>query len=440
MGDSEYLKKRFFIMQVVILSLCCLFFISCIKDKSKPISDLLEDASPNIKLTIMAPSGELYDIDRKLMTLYEEYSGNKIDFQEIPDDQYANVLKTKLASGKGPDIAIIWAAANSSQFFPDENFVDLSNEQWIGGLSTIALKNQTFNNRVIGFGLEGPSDGWGIIYNKKIFEKHNITVPRNIEEFINVCNRLKKDGIVPFAGSFKEEWTLGVWLANMGPLANIEIPNYYEKLNSNKAHFSESSTFLKFIYDLKNIYDNDFMGKQVFSTTAREAFIKVIKGEAAMALSNGTPGVWVADSRISINIEDYGMFPAPFADNRMLSSYNGGFIRVINKNSNNIELSKDYFNFLSRQENLIKYYTAPERKAITPGFTNFLKVFKRDFLNQDFHNNSNGMQYEIAETSLKYWDNTAYGKYILDAILGKITPEEVLEKIDIDRSKMFKVE
>ena len=51
--------------------------------------------------------------------------------------------------------------------------------------------------------------GIGIIYNKDIFEKYNLTPPATYRELEKVCRELKNNNIVPFAGLLKENWSMG---------------------------------------------------------------------------------------------------------------------------------------------------------------------------------------------------------------------------------------
>lgn len=431
---------RMFMKKNVILSIFILGVLlsGCCNDPQIDTTEIQQE-NEAITIEIMAPSGELFDIDRQLMRDYEKFSGNKIEFQEIPDDQYTNVLKAKLASGQGPDIAVIWPRTNASQFFP-ERFVDLSNQSWVKEETEEAIDNQSFNGHIIGFGTEGGNSGWGILYNKRIFESCGISIPNNTEEFMENCKILLENGYTPLAGAFKEEWTLGIWLALMGSKAALEIEDYYELLNANKIGFSDSEVYRQFIIDYKEMYDQGYLGPTVFNSTARDAFLQVFEGTAAMALSNCSPTTWLADSKLSVSEEEYGMFPAPFADNRYISPYKGGFIRVINKKSTCIDACIDYFDFLSQRENLQLYYETPERRAVNPAFSEFAEKFEKNKFEKELLDNSIGSSEIIGETGILYWDNTTFGHYILQAVIGSITPDEALLCIDEYRSKMFEVE
>lgn len=249
------MKKRSLLIGVGLFILLC---SGCGDEKGDIQSSREEKNQEKTVISMMAPSGELFDVDRYLMAKYEEQSGNQIDFQEVPDDQYANVLKAKLASGQGPDIAVIWPGENTAQFYP-ERFLDLSREKWVTELTQDAVENQTFDGRMIGFGLEGGNSGWGILYNKKIFQESGAHIPENMEEFLESCEKIYNKGYTPLAGTFKEEWTSGIWMALMGSRVNMEKPDYYEALNSNRADFLDNQVYLEFIRDYKEIYDRGYL-------------------------------------------------------------------------------------------------------------------------------------------------------------------------------------
>lgn len=73
-------------------------------------SDKKEDTTTSkggSTITIAASAGWVKDIDKELAAKYEEESGNTIEWQVSPDDQYENVLNSKLSVGEGADIFYI---------------------------------------------------------------------------------------------------------------------------------------------------------------------------------------------------------------------------------------------------------------------------------------------------------------------------------------------
>lgn len=397
-----------------------------------------EKAEGGVTITLGTPAETLYDIDKQLIKEYEEYSGNRVDIQEIPTDQYNNVMKTKLASKQAPDIILTQAEANAAKFFPDENFVDLSEEEWLTRQTESAVRNQTFNDRIIGWGAQGGDYGWGVIYNKAVFEKAGVTeLPSNTEEMREACEKIQAAGYVPIAGSFKDEWTLGIWMATLGPLACQEIPDYYQKLIDNEAGFKDSKVFAQFINEFKEFYDEGYFGEGALSDGISDACVNVVEGTAAMSLNSCTPDGFLRDLNVGFEPGEIGLFPVPFADNNMLCSYDGSYIRCINANSKNIEACKDYFNFISKSENLEKYYSSPDRTMICPAFTEFADQFKWEETTEELIANSNGESYTIAEVGITYWDSTVIGKNIVDVLLDNQTADDALSNIDKERQKMF---
>jgi len=369
---------------------------------------------------------------------YEEYSGNKIDFQEIPTEQYANWLKTKLAAGQAPDIILTWPEANASSFFPDDNFMDLTGEEWLSRQTDSAIRNETYDGRIIGWGGQGGNPGWGMVYNKAVFKAAGIeSVPKSFSEFMDDCKKIADNGKVPFAGSFKDEWTAGIWLSIMGPLAQRDIPDYYTKLCDGSAKFSDSKVLSTTVDQFKQIYDAGYFGEDAFSNGLTEAVGEVIKGDAAMTLMTCTPDSYMADLNVGYDPTNIGMFPAPFADNNTLASYDGGYLRAINAKTKNEQVCKDYFNFLSKPENLEKYYASANMVSICPAFQENYDKFQWKDSTKDLVANSDGQTYTTMEVGVTFWDSTVVGKDIVQVMLGNMTTQQALADMDSQREQLI---
>jgi raffinose/stachyose/melibiose transport system substrate-binding protein len=396
-------------------------------------------AQKDVTLTLTGCSGNgwVYPVDKTVIEDFTKETGIKVDVQITPADQYASLIKTKLASGDGPDIVMIWPEANASQFLPEKNFLDLSNESWVSNLTDEAKTNQSYNGKVIGWGAQGGDYGWGVIYNKDIFAKSNLSVPKNFKDFLAACEKIQATGVTPFFGTLKDQWSPGIWMANMGTLAETQTPGLYDKLNNNTAKFADVKVFEQFINDYKTLYDKGYLGKNSLSGTVDNGVTSVVNGKAAMALVNCTPDGWVSSLGLKADMSKFAMFPAPFADNKSLTSYDGSIIRAINKNSKNIDACKKYLEFISKPEELTKYYAEADRSTIAPGFKDFAAKFKWSDNTKSLIANSDGKKHTIMETGIKYWDNTIEGKYIVEAILGTKTAKEALQAMDNDRSKLF---
>lgn len=72
----------------------------------------------------------------------------------------------------------------------EEAFIDLSGESFIQNYYLSMLQEGEANGKL--YFLPGPSNIYGIVYNKDMFEENGWEVPNNLDEFITLCKPLMK--------------------------------------------------------------------------------------------------------------------------------------------------------------------------------------------------------------------------------------------------------
>lgn len=87
---------------------------------------------------------------QKIISLYEEESGNKIDQQGLDRDSAENIALTKFTTGDIPDIYVHFGNSNLSNFNPIENFVDFTDADWVADIEDSILPQATYDDEVIG--------------------------------------------------------------------------------------------------------------------------------------------------------------------------------------------------------------------------------------------------------------------------------------------------
>ncbi|RED61831.1 ABC transporter substrate-binding protein [Cohnella lupini] len=401
-----------------------------------------ESASPSateipkqdVTISLTAASGDTWirPIDQEIIADFTKETGIKVDVQIAPADQYAGVLKAKLAAGEGADISLIWPEANAAQFLPDTNFLDLSNEPWVSTLTDAAKRNGTFNGKFIGWNPEGENAGWGIMYNKDIFSSLGLEVPKTFDDLVAVSEKIKASGVTPIYEPLKDSWHSGIWFALMGPIGEKNNAGLMDKLNQNTASYADVPEFETFLTQYKTLYDNGYFGKDAFSNTWDKGIPTMQSGKYAMFMVPSNMDVQSKAQYPEFDFAKFGEFPTPLADNRSLAVYDGTIIRVINKNSKHIDAAKQYLSYISRPDVLDKYYAA---SGLNPAFK-ALPAIQAD-LEKSLRANSDGTVNTTMETGIQFWDSTAVGNYVQELLAGKKTPKQVLEAIDNDRKKIF---
>ncbi len=374
-------------------------------------------------------------VDSDLIEAFTKETGIKVDLQVVPDDQYANVLKTKMTSGEVPDIFMVGAGSGAYKYLPEKYFADLSNEEWVSRYAPYAKTGTTINDKISGF-MTWNVDGWGILYNKELFAQHNLQVPKTMEELMQVADTLKTAGIeTPLYMVGKEAWYWAIWFSQFGPKAAQANPGLYDKLNNQEMKFADVKEFETFLAEFKTLYDKGYFGKNSLSNAWDSSYEAMGTGKSAMILMYQSYQGEVAEKYADSKASEWEMFPIPLAGNDMYSHSAGGNMRVAYKDSKNLDSVKQFFDFMAKPENLNTFYEGRPDLQSNPSFTDV--AGKPSQAGKTILENAPGGQGLDMEYGLLYWDNTIVGKYIQELMLGSKTPIQVLEAIDKDREKLF---
>lgn len=122
---------------------------------------------------------------------------------EILQQDYKPVLKSKINAGAMPDIFM--TSGYMDNLIYQEYSYDFKDDPILDRFIDSALIPATQDGSV--YGLPMLVEGYGIIYNKKIFEECGITeLPETLEELEAAAETIQEHGITPFANGFKEAW------------------------------------------------------------------------------------------------------------------------------------------------------------------------------------------------------------------------------------------
>lgn len=254
--------------------------------------------------TISILSGQRYTKDIYLDQLQRHFPNLSFEFEEIDwGDELTAAIKDRLYIDDMPDIII-----GKGQ--------DIGIYKQIGILKPLpmeiserivphALDNAVINDTL--YGLPYDCLYQGVIYNKDIFEIHDIAIPETKKQMRETVKKLHQYDITPFAMHLSENW----------PMANIimqfalnEIflyePDWGKRFNADLVSF-ESSEPMKWCFDnAKYVFDNTWSDS--FRVDNDESSRRFFRGEAAMFLT----GIWSLENMYEYNPDiSLGIFPYP---------------------------------------------------------------------------------------------------------------------------------
>lgn len=236
---------------------------------------------------------------------------------------YRELLLKRLASGNADDLYMIHA--EDVLEFDEKGYIyDMSTLGFTGNLSHDALIQSTYNGKV--FSIPLSYTGFGFIWNVDMLKRYGLELPENLEEFLNVCDTLKENGILPYGAN--KDYALTVPVMCVGLYDVYQSDDCNQKLEALSNGTVAISEYMEKGFDfLQMMIDKGYMDpdkaldtvpkreeERAFFANGNCAFIcaiysgKALEGypfEIAMTplpvLENGSVCVVGADQRMAVN-------------------------------------------------------------------------------------------------------------------------------------------
>lgn len=158
--------------------------------------------------------------DAAFKALYPNVTVKHID---QPAANYATLLQTALAAGKGPDAFTLHAGTETGQFSP--TLLDLTDritpdqKKYMTDYSGMSPGGDASKGI---FGLPYQLNGLQFFYNKKLFTQAGLdpeTPPASWPDLLNACEKLKAANITPISAGDAENIQAAEWFGVLAPMA-----------------------------------------------------------------------------------------------------------------------------------------------------------------------------------------------------------------------------
>ncbi|MDR1018119.1 MAG: extracellular solute-binding protein [Lachnospiraceae bacterium] len=302
------------------------------------------DSGDKKTLTMWSIATEADNMHSSYLKAIEEYEkahpDYKIKFETFENQAYKTKIKSAVAANELPDIFFTFGGGFSEPFAKSGKVVELDKyyEKYKDLLPEAALKNQTYDGKLYGSTFTTPVSM--MFYNKAIFKKNNIEVPKTYDELLNAVKVLKKAGITPISTSVKDTWVLGMLhdgltLKSAGP---TKLQNALLKKDGQSYNDPDMLQSAKDVVELKKAgaFEDGATG-----LSNDEAVQPFLDGKAAMFFT----GSWLGGdvNNKSYNKDDFGVAPIPVVNdkNATLGDFMGGAsdTLMVAKSSKNKEVA-----------------------------------------------------------------------------------------------------
>jgi raffinose/stachyose/melibiose transport system substrate-binding protein len=369
---------------------------------------------------------------------FEAETGIKIDFQVVPDAQWRDLLKAKLATGEAPDIFNIDVDPLSmpAQVRPEENAIDLTDEEFTGRMSQDILPSVSYKDKVYGVSF-APRKIWYIYYNKAIFNDLGLVPPTNYADFKAAAQAIKDSGVIPLWQAPGSGWYQVLPLFEVGPLYQESDPDVYEKLNNNEIKVKDLTMLETVITQQKEFADLGFFGENFMSNTVEAGIQAFGQGKAAMIYR--VPG---SEKEISDEYPEMdgnmGFFVMPWGDNQTIGINPGGSGAMFgNSKSDNQEEILEFFRWITKHDNIQRYFDNMDGN-LTTSWPEVESKLTAEYIEYENSLKSG----TVMQAAVKYIDPQwmDIGKDLQGMFAGQLTPQDILDIIDKRRAEQAKVQ
>lgn len=239
-----------------------------------------------------------------------EYGVNvEIEFYE--NEQYKTKLTTLMASNAVPDIFFTWELSYLEPFVEGGKVADITSyleedQEWKDSFADGTLELLSYDGK--NYGVPTQKSLCVMFYNKQIFEENGVTVPETYEEFLDVCQTLKDNGVTPMTVCGTDAWIPAQFVQQIaGGMAGDALFNNIcegtEKWNN--------ETHVKAAEEVKAMADKGYFQEGYIGMGPEESTDLFTSGQSAMYFQ----GAWDADKCAKSEIgENVGAFVLPAYD------------------------------------------------------------------------------------------------------------------------------
>ncbi|MCZ8516031.1 extracellular solute-binding protein [Paenibacillus filicis] len=278
---------------IVVSSLLCVTSLTACGSGSNGSSDQKAGQTTGkapVKLSMWGWINDTYPAKTKVLdeaikefNAHNDYNAT-IEYQSFTTNDYNTKITTEVAANNAPDIFFVREAGFMAPFVksgalePMDTLLGSEYNKFVPGI----LDPVTFDGKK--YAIPSAQTAQLIYYNKEIFDQNGLTVPKTMDDLLNVVKTLKAKGITPFALGNKDIWTGGLYLNMLS--YRYGGKQAFTDVQSGKIPFT-NDVFMKAATDFSKMVSAGAFNQDANSASLDDSRQMFIQGKTAMWV-NGT--------------------------------------------------------------------------------------------------------------------------------------------------------
>lgn len=423
--------------KIMILLLCfvLIFAMSSCGDKDNG-NLILDEDSDDVIISYFSEtsSASTATLEKYLMDNIGEKLGDSIvvnwdyaDYYGEEGGDYRQLLKKRIQSDEPDDLFVI-NAEDVKEYADNGWILDLSDMDFVDKMTDAAKSISTYNGKIyftpIGF------TGFGLYWNLDVLEKYNLSVPKNYDEMMDTFDKLKENGVTPYAGNKGFALTVPALCMSLTKVYQSEdrealIQDLATGKTKSSHYLREGFTFIR------NMAQKGYLDPEFTLNTAPNS-------DELKAFSNGEAAcICLAQQPSGDTLKDCRYVMSGFFSKDGVSSVVGTTSKfAINANSKNIDVCKQIVQLTSSQDCIDycnQFGTVSAFKLEDPSDDLYDEEI-RDFV--DLMCSDGQIPNTDLELGLNYWDNVR--DICREIIAGTMTVDQACKALDQYQKEQIK--
>jgi raffinose/stachyose/melibiose transport system substrate-binding protein len=191
-----------------------------------------------------------------------------------------NLIKTRLSTGDMTDVFMYNSGSLFQAIAPEKNLVPLDDQAFAGQLDDKFKSTVTAGGKLYGAPWGGFFSG-AILYNRAVYAKLNLQVPKTWDDFMANNAKIKAAGIDPVIQTYQDTWTSQLFV--LGDFHNVLAadPDFPTKYTNNQAKYATTPAALAGFQHLQQVHDAGYLNKDFAAAKLDDGLKELADGKGA---------------------------------------------------------------------------------------------------------------------------------------------------------------
>jgi ABC-type glycerol-3-phosphate transport system substrate-binding protein len=311
------------------------------------------------KIVYAVPNTAVMTPYETIFARYTAKTGAQVESQVLPaGEEFGRLMLTRFATNDYPDAFTMDPGTKQYTKFRVEELYDWTGDPLFDRVLPATKEFQTYQGKIYGVPWGG-TNGIGVYYNKEVFARLGVQVPKNYQEFIDILTKAKAAGLIPIYEAPRTEWplqcfTLAGWPSYVDPAIG---PASVAKLELNQLGLEDIPALQQVFQMHLDLFNRGFYQTNFRSGTYEEQVEALGSGKTALVIQINSiiPAMVDMFGRDVID-RTIGFFPLPGANNEGIVCLTPAQQVLVPAKAKNVSGAVDLVRFMTEKENLDTFY------------------------------------------------------------------------------------